>query len=187
MPLVPDNFIYVPGPKGWQFHDELLNHPFAETHPNSLIRAVFQARSAANAEGASHDLAHGWQERVWDGVCRQHPEIPCHDEAEGPLPELVKIGRALWKELHEYAQNYFDEPTPTQMASAERWFMEWRKKVPSFGCACKEHLAEALRTVTMDYSSRTALYSSTVALHNAINRILGKAQWVPPLEGAPKE
>lgn len=77
--------------------------------------------------------------------------------------------RMLWRELHLYTQE--QEWNPSQ---AKAWYMAWRKRIPSFGCKCKEHWGNIENKLPPDYSSEEAFFTWSVEAHNAVNKKLNK-------------
>lgn len=73
---------------------------------------------------------------------------------------LAEAGRKHWGELHS-------RRNPTR-----EWFEDWVARIPSFGCACKEHFASTRARVSVgfdDSNGSAEWFSSTHELHNDIN------------------
>lgn len=85
--------------------------------------------------------------------------------------DRLELLRELWRELHAY------NPAEWSADKAQTWFKAWLRRVPSFGCACREHFRRILKKLPPDFSSRDAFYAWSVAAHNEVNKSLGKPIW----------
>lgn len=52
----------------------------------------------------------------------------------------------------------------------------WELKIPQYGCSCKKFYAEWKAENAPDFTSPDAFFAWGVALHNAVNRKLGKPE-----------
>jgi hypothetical protein len=97
-------------------------------------------------------------------------EAPAEAKLAGKKPSTVSMlvrGRELWAELHAYRY--------TTPEAAAQFFKRWRASVP---CGdCRRNLAKVLKETPPDFSSGDAFFAFGVALHNAVNRKLGRAEW----------
>jgi hypothetical protein len=83
-----------------------------------------------------------------------------------PQPDpTVLAGRRSWSLLHRYR------------GCDPQWVELWEYFIPAGGgCSCKAGYKEILKDHPFDYSSPEAFFASGVALHNAVNRKLGKPE-----------
>ena len=81
----------------------------------------------------------------------------------------IRDTQVLWLELHSYAQ-----AGEWDASKAKAWYMAWRKRIPSFGCKCKEHWGDIENKLPPDYSSEEAFFLWSVEAHNAVNKKLNK-------------
>lgn len=114
----------------------------------------------------------------WHRLCQRDDYFAAWEAGRGPgqkqerkeptVAELQKrkgrlaILRNLWRELHTQAN-----PTPD-------WFDRWLRRVPQFGCSCREHFRAVVRKYPPDFSSRGAFFAWSVDAHNVVNQRLGK-------------
>lgn len=148
--------------------------PFNTLGIGALYKKVYVHRAATN-----QDIGIGWQDGLHNQLCEQMPWVKCE---EVPTPDnhpLVIAGRKHWKELHEYAMAYPDDPTLGDQAAAQNFLESWRSRIPQYGCSCKKHFASIEASRPVDLSSKDAFYGWTVAAHNDVNIRLGKPLWAP--------
>ena len=89
----------------------------------------------------------------------------------------TKIFRQMWHDLHYYAQWYAEDPTPDDIAEAERWMAEFMKRFPK-SCACKRGWSSILKKCPPPLAEgRSAFFWWTIAAHDCVNRKLGKKIW----------
>ena len=91
-----------------------------------------------------------------------------HSAMEPPKPrvatkEFIETCRELWRELHDKKQDA--DPV---------WFADWVKRVPNFGCRCRNWLREYLKTNPPRYND---FYEWSVECHDAVNLKRGVALW----------
>ena len=53
---------------------------------------------------------------------------------------------------------------------------EWEKTIPHYGCACRQFYQDYKTDMPPDFSTPEAFFAWGVALHNAVNRKLGKPE-----------
>jgi hypothetical protein len=53
---------------------------------------------------------------------------------------------------------------------------EWEKTIPQYECGCRAFYADHKAEIPPDFSSPEAFFAWGVALHNAVNRKLGKPE-----------
>lgn len=102
-------------------------------------------------------------------------EPPSKEQSEREAARLAFL-RELWLELHGYNPERWDSQ------EAENWFARWLKRVPSFGCKCKQHFQQLIEKYPPDFSSHEAFHRWTIDRHNDVNKTLGKP--LMPLEEA---
>lgn len=88
----------------------------------------------------------------------------------------LKFLQGLWHELHGYTNK------PWDIAEAKSWLALWVAKIPSFGCSCAQHFREIYDKRPPDFSSPEAFYRWGVAVHNDVNKLLGKPLWEPAMK-----
>ena len=88
------------------------------------------------------------------------------DQPPPPQPDpTVLAGRRSWSLLHRYR------------GCDPQWVELWEYFIPAGGgCSCKAGYKEILKDHPFDYSSPAAFFASGFALHNAVNRKLGKPE-----------
>lgn len=132
---------------------------------------------AAHRRGMSLDLAVGWDGRLEHDACTQSPHWGCFDDAvpiSQDLP-LAIAGKALWLELHAFAEQYPESPTEDDVSRARYWMANWRERIPRFGgCTCREDWARLEASYPPEYGSRAAFVRWASVAHDAINRKIGK-------------
>ena len=69
--------------------------------------------------------------------------------------EFIVKCHSLWRELHS-KQN----PTP-------EWFADWVKRVPNFGCGCRNWLREYIKNNPPTFGED--FYEWTIRLHDAVS------------------
>jgi len=69
---------------------------------------------------------------------------------------------AHWSELH------------TKQDPTQQWFDDWVKRIPRYGCNCEQNLRPLLKESPIEFGD--GFFASTVCLHNAVNRKLGKPE-----------
>lgn len=162
-------------PGDYQYRQPETNQPFRSITWQGLVIDVGHHRL-----GEGLDLSFGWEKQLQHDACEQHPEWDCKDAA--PLVpmfyvEQAAVGRALWAELHAYAGNYPVSPTDADRAKATEWIEQWRKRVPNYGCGCRDHASRFMHAWPPDLSSRTALIRYTECFHDWVNRRIGHPFW----------
>ncbi len=121
------------------------------------------------------DTAEGWEDRLKSDLCVQNPQWRCEEFRPGEIHPLVIEGRARWAELHDYAAAYPETPTREERASAQAWLAGWRQRIPEYRhCKCREGFAELEKRTPFDLLNRRSFWRSAVALHDSVNKKLGK-------------
>lgn len=137
-----------------------------------ILQYVGQHRRAMG-----YDLADGWMDRLEDDACAQNPHWGCFDDqmpATFDTP-LAVAGRALWLELHGFAEQYAESPTEDDVSHARYWMANWRERIPRFGgCTCREDWARLEANYPPQYGSREAFVTWSIISHDAVNRRIGK-------------
>ena len=162
-------------PGDYQYRQPETNQPFRSITWQGLVIDVGHHRL-----GEGLDLSFGWEKQLQHDACTQHPEWDCKDAA--PLVpmfyvEQAAVGRALWAELDAYAGNYPVSPTDADRAKATEWIEQWRKRVPNYGCGCRDHASRFMHAWPPDLSSRTAFIRYTECFHDWVNRRIGHPFW----------
>lgn len=86
-------------------------------------------------------------------------------------------GPVVWYTIHAIALGYPEKPTPEDKENYKRFYQALGHVLPCSKC-CKnyrQHLNEL--PVDLFLSDRKALFKWTVALHNVVNKELGKPQY----------
>ena len=83
-------------------------------------------------------------------------------EREKSNKQLLKLYHALWLELH------------TKKDATPGWFSSWLKRVPSFGCKCRDAFEAIIKVNPPRFDD---WFAWTVEVHNAVNRKLGRKEW----------
>lgn len=98
------------------------------------------------------------------------------DESSPVVPPELYIGdslltyyRRMWDELHRYRLRGSEE--------GKRWLADWESRLPP-NCSCKADLQDIKKRLAEKhpepFASQEAYFTYTVALHNEVNRKLGK-------------
>ena len=92
----------------------------------------------------------------------------------GSSPEI--FGPAFWYTLHNGAVHYPDQPTEIARRSMFHFINSLYVMVPCV--SCREHVFLFVKNSNVEYvvSSRYNLFVFYVALHNYVNKRLGRAQ-----------
>lgn len=156
---------------GFPYRQPETGAPFAYNTWHELILNVYNHR-----KGMGLDLAHDWHIRFEHDFCVQNPHLNCLDD-EKPVSAdtpLAIAGRALWKELHEFTEQYPDSPNEDDKTKARFFLAHWRERIPRFGgCACREDWARLESNYPADLSSKSAFHRWGVVSHDAVNRKIG--------------
>jgi hypothetical protein len=91
---------------------------------------------------------------------------------------MIKVlpwGSHTWHAIHYVALGYPDDPGPQDVENYRTFFSMLGYVLP---CKlCTGHYYENLKAIPIDLTSREALFAWTVALHNSVNRSLGRTEW----------
>lgn len=91
------------------------------------------------------------------------------------LPEVW--GKHLWYSIHYIALDYPQRPSQEDALAYKHFFENLWRVIPCYKCG--QNYQKHLQELPLDanaLSSRDALFAWTVALHNIVNRDLGKPQ-----------
>jgi hypothetical protein len=111
---------------------------------------------------ASIDVSVGYQDHGGDSS-PVNLQYHFHGSYDRP-PEFVHSGTLAWLSLHSYE------------GCDEAWLLEWEKTIPSAGCGCHSGYLLLKEEFPPDFSSSDAFFAWGVALHNGVNRKLGKQE-----------
>ena len=164
-PSSPDN-------KGWKFLQPNTGY-LSRSHSLDVVQREIEGhRFAVAGKDIEVDLSHGWQMRFLDEICRQNPNAPCNDNPQDPnfIPPHVAQGRALWKELHDRAEQDNDP------FALRDWFSTWVDRIPDYTCRCRSNALALLNEIPPDFS-REGFKGWAIRFHDAVNVRLGKAKW----------
>lgn len=128
------------------------------------------------------DISDGWADRLEHEMCVQSPHLGCFDDSVPATCDtpLAVAGRALWKELHAFAEQYPEAPTEDDKSNARYWMASWRDRIPRYGgCTCREDWARLEANLPPDYNSRQSFVKWATVGHDAINRKIGKPIFRP--------
>ena len=90
-------------------------------------------------------------------------------------PAVLPWGFHTWHAIHYIALGYPTSPSQEDVSAYSSFFLGLGHVLP---CKfCTHHYIEHLKTLPPDLSSRDALFAWTVALHNVVNKSLGKREW----------
>ena len=122
------------------------------------------------AKGKTHRHLCATEQRYFDmweaGISRGQKKSPVDSEV-AKQRELIQqrrdeLTRQLWAELHFKTD-----------ATAE-WFANWLKRVPSYGCKCRDAFEAIIKVNPPRFDD---WFAWTVEVHNAVNRKLGRKEW----------
>lgn len=85
-------------------------------------------------------------------------------QKEATDTRLHKAGQFAWSLLHKYR------------GCDPQWIELWEYFIPAGSCNCKEGYKAILKDYPPDFSSPEAFFAWGVALHNAVNRKIGKPE-----------
>lgn len=133
-----------------------------------------------NLEAHGVELSPQWQEEAQDRMCLQLPEGWCHDP-ENPQPyesALKRLGRSLWKKLHQKAKELPLQLTEGDQGELREWLTLWERAVPNFSnCACRNNYLEIKSVMPPVFATGPEFLAWTVAVHSKVNEKLGKPPW----------
>ncbi len=131
-------------------------------------------------------LAHGvelspqWQEEAQDRMCLQLPDGWCHDP-DNPRPyegALQRLGRSLWKQLHDKAASLPLQLTEGDQVELKLWLSLWERAVPNFGgCACRKSWVEVRTSLPPVFDTGPGFLAWSYRAHDLVNLKLGKPTW----------
>lgn len=126
-------------------------------------------------------LVEGWELEVEHQVAMtlkvENVDDWVEDTEKPYVPHLVAYGRQMWKELHERAEAYPENPQAPEREEEYQWLLSWVARIPSAKCDCayKWHKMG----LDFDLSGRDGYVKSAIDVHNKINATLGKPHWYP--------
>ena len=85
-------------------------------------------------------------------------------QAEMMRKRLESQGRFVWSKLHGYR------------GCDPQWLEIWEYLIPKFGCSCTNDYQAYKASTPPDFTSPESLWLWGVALHNHVNRKLGKPE-----------
>lgn len=84
-------------------------------------------------------------------------------------------GKHFWYTIHLAALGAPERPSFAERQDYETFYRDLYRILP---CAkCSQHYRQHFKKNPVDASSRAALFSWTVDIHNAVNKMLGKPVW----------
>lgn len=86
------------------------------------------------------------------------------DETSQVVIKVIDKGREAWTSLHQY------------QGCSPTFVRDWEKLIPSYCCSCRKDYEELKKLHPFDYSTPDRFFLSGIALHNAVNRKLGKPE-----------
>lgn len=89
-------------------------------------------------------------------------------------------GSRQWASLHHFAWSYPETASADTQRAARAWLADWQRDIPRVAhCGCQSKWERLVSACPPPLSGRRDLYWWTVAMHDAVNRALGKPLWVP--------
>jgi hypothetical protein len=98
----------------------------------------------------------------WDanhGPSQKNPELQI--KRHQVKKDRLEQSRELWEELHQ------------KKDADAKWLAAWVRRIPKFGCACREGFERILREIPPRFDD---WFAWTVEVHNAVNFKLGKPE-----------
>lgn len=121
-----------------------------------------------------HKLAKGGH---WHKLCQERDDYrEKWDAGRGPgqhNPEL-QIARELQRKTRFEKTRLLWEELHTQLNPTDQWLQKWIKRIPSFGCGCKQGFKDIMAANPPRYND---WFAWTVEVHNAVNRKLNRREW----------
>ncbi len=146
-----------------------------ETSFEELLRRVREYR-----QGLGLPILEGWEAEVEHQVAMtlkvDSPDDWIEDSEKPYVPHLVAYGRQMWRELHERALAYPENPQGPEREAEYQWLLSWVARIPSARCDCAYKWKKM--GLDFDLSGRQGYVQSAINVHNHINAELGKPQWV---------
>lgn len=161
---------------GWRYKSSFSGYtsgPFYDL--DSLLNDV---RTHRNANGISTPL--GWRHELLHEACLQNG-WDCKENNEVHEDTLVtNIGRALWVELHAYAEAYPDTPTASEQQYAAEWLGHWVARIPKFSkCGCRSSYDTWTAVYPAPLDSGVEFRRWTTIIHDRVNKKLGRPLFNP--------
>jgi hypothetical protein len=165
---------------GWLYIQPETQMPFRHACLTVLIKQVHAHRFGLPE--MKMDLGEGWEDRLKDDICQQNDWIACIEVYNRDTHPLVLEGRERWRELHQYASDYPDNPTSEDVEKAKEWLAGWRSRIPNYpSCRCRENFADIEARNPFRLSSRAEFWTSTVENHDYVSIKLRRIPQNTPL------
>jgi hypothetical protein len=158
-----------------------------DTHPQTLMPLVshsfggLMTKLRHNLEASGIELGPQWQEEAQDRMCLQLPEGWCHDP-DDPQPyegALKRLGRKLWKQLHDKAKSLPDHLSEEDQLELRLWLSLWERAIPNWsGCSCSKNWMEIRLRHPPSFDSGPEFAAWSVRVHDEVSLKLGKPLWV---------
>ncbi len=120
------------------------------------------------------------EEEAQDRMCLQLPEGWCRDP-ENPQPyesALKRLGRSLWKRLHDKARNLPLQLTEGDQTELKSWLSLWERAIPNYSrCNCQKNWVEARTSLQPVFDTGPGFLEWTIQAHDLVNLKLGKTTW----------
>jgi Mitochondrial sulfhydryl oxidase involved in the biogenesis of cytosolic Fe/S proteins len=165
--LKPD-FSTAPHGK-WKFSHSFSGHLSGPFYSSFQLQRDVEAHRLAN--GISCHM--GWHHAFWSEACIQNG-WNCSDDTTVHEDELVtQIGRALWVELHRYADIYPEDPSDEHKQLASTWITHWISRIPSFSrCSCQSDFVRWHSAFPVQLDSRASFQKWSEIMHDRVNQKL---------------
>lgn len=127
--------------------------------------AGYCERHRIEKPGRLHELCQSDQRYFdrWEAL----KDTPAAKVRQAARDSRIELFHKLWLELHTYQW--------TSEGEACRWYAEWKKRIPRFGCKCRRHWEEIEAALPEDFFvSADAFFAGGVWAHNQVNDRLQK-------------
>jgi hypothetical protein len=112
----------------------------------------------------------------WHHLCQTHEGyFRLWEKGTGPgqysPPKPTRLtpvinGAAAWKALHTYPVENAETWDETQ---AKKWYRQWLKQVPSYGCSCKSNWKQYTKEYPPPLLAAKSFFEWTVVAHNYVS------------------
>lgn len=153
----------------WKFRSDFSGRLHGPFYSSFQLQKDVESHRLAN--GISCPM--GWQHAFWSDACIQNG-WDCADDVTIHEDEVVtQIGRALWVELHNYVNDYPEEPAEEDKQSASHWLTHWIARIPSFSrCSCQSDFMRWHGAFPAPFESGLEMKKWAVIMHDRVNRKL---------------
>lgn len=162
-------------PGGWRDTHPQTLLPLHSHSFGGLMRKLGKALEAYGVEASPQ-----WQEEAQDRMCLEMPEGWCHDP-ENPQPyegALKRLGRKLWKQLHDKAKSLPLQLTEGDQSELKKWLTLWERAIPNWGgCNCRRTYDEIRMELPPSFGSGPEFVRWSDAVHERVTAKLGKPKW----------